>query len=65
MNSGERVAVAERAARRGATVAHDSFRTDLKVETKRNVTDPVTAVDRRAQDRIVDVIRQAYSHGQR
>lgn len=60
MNTTQRIAVAAHAARSGATIADKSFRTDLNVETKRNVTDPVTEVDRRAQDRIVDVIHQAY-----
>lgn len=60
MTVAERVATAEIAARAGAAVAHDAFRTALDVETKRDVTDPVTAVDRRAQDRVVSEIRRAY-----
>ena len=53
MNAPERVAVAERAARAGAAVAHDWFRTDLDIETKRDKTDSVTEADRRAQERVV------------
>jgi myo-inositol-1(or 4)-monophosphatase len=60
MNAPERVAVAERAARAGAAVAHDWFRTDLDIETKRDETDPVTEADRRAQERVVSEIRRVY-----
>ena len=60
VNAPERVAVAERAARAGAVTAADSFRTDLEVETKRDKTDPVTEVDRRAQERVVSEIRRVY-----
>ena len=60
MNAPERVAVAERAARAGAAVAHDWFRTDLDIETKRDKTDPVTEADRRTQKRVVSEIRRVY-----
>jgi len=51
-----RVALTERAARAGGAVALDSFRTDLAVETKSGKTDVVTAADRAAQDRVVNVL---------
>lgn len=60
MDHARRVAVAERAARAGASVAADAFRTDLEVETKRGKNDLVTQADRRAQRRVVDVIERSY-----
>lgn len=56
----ERVAVAERAARAGAAVAHERFRTDLAVETKDGKTDVVTQADRDAQARVVEVVRASF-----
>ncbi len=55
-----RVTVAQRAARAGAEVAMESFRTDLAVETKGHATDPVTQADRDAQDRVASVLEKAY-----
>lgn len=60
MSHAKRVAVAERAARAGARVALDAFRSDLAVETKGSKTNLVTDADRRAQRCIVDVIEGAY-----
>jgi myo-inositol-1(or 4)-monophosphatase len=56
MSESERAAVVERAARAGAAVAMDAFRTDVDVETKSGKTDVVTQVDRDAQARTLDVI---------
>ncbi|QSG12835.1 Archaeal fructose-1,6-bisphosphatase or related enzyme of inositol monophosphatase family [Halapricum desulfuricans] len=52
------LAVAERAADAGAEFAIERFRRDVAVETKSTAMDLVTEVDRRAQDRIVDVVRE-------
>jgi hypothetical protein len=59
MSETTRVEVAERAARAGAAVAADAFRTDLDVETKRGKNDLVTDADRRAQRRVVEVIERS------
>ncbi|QSG05134.1 inositol monophosphatase family protein [Halapricum desulfuricans] len=50
--------VAERAADAGAEFAIERFRRDVAVETKSTAMDLVTEVDRRAQERIVDVVRE-------
>ena len=55
-----RLAVAERAARAGAAVAAERFRDDVEVETKDGKTDVVTEADRRAQRRVVEVIRETF-----
>ncbi|MFB6113254.1 MAG: inositol monophosphatase [Halodesulfurarchaeum sp.] len=55
-----REAVAERAARAGASVALEQFRSDLAVETKSGKTDVVTQADRDAQARVVEVIRDSF-----
>jgi len=55
-----RAEMARRAAEAGASLAADSFRTDLTVETKDGKTDVVTEVDRRAQARVIDVIRREF-----
>lgn len=55
-----RVTVAQRAAREGAEVAMESFRTDLAVETKAHETDPVTQADRDTQERVASVLTDAY-----
>ncbi len=52
-----RGAVAERAARAGGTVARQSFRGEVRVETKADKTDPVTDADRDAQRQVVATIR--------
>jgi myo-inositol-1(or 4)-monophosphatase len=59
-DSAVRVAVAERAARAGAAVALDGFRDGIDVETKDGKTDVVTEADRRAQRRVVEVVRETF-----
>ncbi len=54
-----RAAVAERAARAGAAVAYDRFRTDITVETK-GEDDVVTEADRAAQRRVIETIRESF-----
>ena len=58
--SADRVETAERAARAGAAVACESFRSDIEVETKSGKTDVVTQADRDAQLRVVDVIEETF-----
>jgi len=55
----ERAAVAERAARAGARVADERFRSDIAVETKGEV-DVVTEADREAQRTVIAEIRESY-----
>jgi myo-inositol-1(or 4)-monophosphatase len=55
-----RAAVATRAAREGAAVAADHFRTDIAVETKDGKTDVVTRADREAQERVLEVIGESF-----
>ncbi|MFB6070087.1 MAG: inositol monophosphatase [Halanaeroarchaeum sp.] len=55
-----RAVVAERAARAGATVAADSFRGRVDVETKSGKNDVVTQADRDAQARVIEEIREAH-----
>ncbi|MCU4718223.1 inositol monophosphatase family protein [Halapricum hydrolyticum] len=52
------LAVAERAADAGADLAMEYFRGDVAVETKATSMDLVTEADRRAQKRIVEVVRE-------
>jgi len=52
--------MAVEAARAGAALAADLFRTSLDVETKASATDYVTEADTGAQRRIVDRITEAY-----
>lgn len=56
----KRVAIAEKAARDGGAVARSWFREELPVDTKGGKTDVVTRADREAQERIIDVISEAY-----
>lgn len=56
----DRVSVAERAARAGSEVALAAFRTGIDVETKSGKTDVVTAADRDAQRRVIEVIRETH-----
>jgi myo-inositol-1(or 4)-monophosphatase len=56
-----RVQVANRAARAGADVAIESFRTDLAVDTKDAKTDVVTQTDRDAQARVTEIIKESFS----
>lgn len=55
----ERAAVAERAARAGARVANDRFRSDIDVETK-GEDDVVTEADRAAQRTVIESIRETF-----
>ena len=55
----ERAAVAERAARAGAAVANDHFRSGIAVETK-GEDDVVTEADRAAQRTVIEEIRESY-----
>ena len=57
MDDQARAELAERAAAAGATVASDAFRTAVEVETKADA-EPVTQVDRDAQRRVTEVIRE-------
>lgn len=57
---GERAAMARRAAKAGGEVALHSFRAGLEVEIKSGKTDLVTAADREAQTRVVEVLGGAY-----
>jgi len=56
----ERAAVARAAARAGAEVAADAFRTEFDVETKAGPTDVVTRADREAQVAVVERIRESF-----
>lgn len=58
--SADRVATVERAARAGAVVANEYFRTDIDVETKAGKTDVVTQADRNAQERVIEVIHETF-----
>lgn len=55
-----RAAVAERAARAGAAVAAERFRTDIETESKTEETDVVTEADRAAQRRVVETVRESF-----
>ncbi|RAW46317.1 inositol monophosphatase [Halorubrum sp. 48-1-W] len=55
----ERTALAERAARAGARVANDAFRTDVAVEAK-GEDDVVTEADRAAQRTAIETIRESF-----
>ncbi|WP_123622660.1 inositol monophosphatase [Halorubrum sp. CSM-61] len=55
----ERAAVAERAARAGARVANERFRSDIAVETK-GEDDVVTEADRAAQRTVIEAIRESF-----
>jgi myo-inositol-1(or 4)-monophosphatase len=50
----------ERAARAGGAVARQSFRGELRVETKADENDPVTEVDRDAQRQVIATIREEF-----
>lgn len=55
----DRAAVAACAARAGARVAHDSFRTDIAVEEKGD-DDVVTEADRAAQRTVIETVRESF-----
>ena len=57
MSESDRGDVVVRAAREGAGVAADYFRTGVAVETKDGDTDVVTRADREAQERVIETIR--------
>ncbi|GAA0644123.1 inositol monophosphatase [Salarchaeum japonicum] len=50
----------ESAARAGARVADEFFRTDIEVETKDGKTDVVTHADRDAQREVIEVVRESF-----
>lgn len=56
----QRRAVVERAARAGGEIARRYFREDVDVRTKSRTTDVVTAADHAAQDRVVDLVSDAF-----
>ncbi|MGB9987768.1 inositol monophosphatase family protein [Salarchaeum japonicum] len=60
MSERERAAVVESAARAGARVADEFFRTDIEVETKNGKTDVVTHADRDAQREVIEVVRESF-----
>ena len=55
-----RAAMAERAVRAGGAVARQSFREDLRVETKADAMDPVTEADRDTQRQVIATIREEF-----
>ncbi|GAB7091577.1 inositol monophosphatase [Halorubrum luteum] len=55
----DRATVAERAARAGARVAHDRFRTGVAVEAK-GEDDVVTEADRAAQRTVIETLRETF-----
>jgi myo-inositol-1(or 4)-monophosphatase len=59
-DTAERAELAECAARDGAAVALESFRTGIDVETKSSETDVVTEADRAAQRRVLERIARTY-----
>lgn len=59
-DAAERAAIARRAAEAGGAVAEEGYRGGLDVETKSGKTDFVTAADRDAQLRVVEVIEDAF-----
>lgn len=56
----ERAAVAAEAARAGATLANEHFRSDIDVETKGENDDVVTEADRAAQRTVIETIRESF-----
>jgi len=55
-----RAECALRVAKAGAAVATESFREDVRVETKSEKTDVVTQADRDAQRRVAEAIRESF-----
>jgi myo-inositol-1(or 4)-monophosphatase len=55
-----RVEVCEAAARSGAAVAAEYFRSSVDVDTKTSDTDVVTVADQEAQDAVVEAIQEAF-----
>ncbi|WP_227262029.1 inositol monophosphatase family protein [Salarchaeum japonicum] len=60
MSERDRASVVESAARAGARVADEFFRTDIEVETKDGKTDVVTHADRDAQREVIEVVRESF-----
>ena len=60
MDETHRAAVAERAARAGGVVARERFRQEVRVETKADKTDVVTAADRDAQQQVLATVRREF-----
>lgn len=60
MDDVSRARVVESAARAGAEVAAESFRTGIDVEVKSGKTDVVTQADRDAQERVIEVIEDTF-----
>ena len=58
-DAAKRAGVAEQAARAGAAVANDRFRSDIVVETK-GEDDVVTEADRAAQRTVIEAVREEY-----
>lgn len=56
----KRVAIAEKAARVGGKVALRSYRQGIDVKTKSGKTDFVTAADQATQERVMEVIAEAF-----
>ncbi|ELZ34686.1 inositol monophosphatase family protein [Halorubrum tebenquichense] len=56
----ERAAVAAAAARAGAALANEHFRSDIDVETKGEDDDVVTEADRAAQRTVIETIRESF-----
>jgi myo-inositol-1(or 4)-monophosphatase len=56
-----RADLARRAARAGASVAMEYFRTDVAVERKDGKTDVVTEADRKAQRQVIETIRDEFA----
>jgi myo-inositol-1(or 4)-monophosphatase len=65
-DAGDRIEHVERVARAGGEVALAGFRTDIEVETKTDVEhvvnpgDAVTAVDRAAQRRVIELVHERF-----
>ncbi|QDX41627.1 inositol monophosphatase [Salarchaeum sp. JOR-1] len=60
MSERDRASVVESAARAGARVADEFFRTDIDVETKDGKTDVVTHADRDAQREVIEAVRESF-----
>lgn len=60
MTDAVRVETVRRAAHEGGEVALEGFRRGIDVERKTDKTDVVTAADRAAQERVIEVIRDSY-----
>ncbi|ELZ55045.1 MULTISPECIES: inositol monophosphatase family protein [Halorubrum] len=56
----ERAAAAAEAARAGAALANEHFRSDIDVETKGETDDVVTEADRAAQRVVIETIRETF-----